>query len=308
MNEMAGTAVLDASTNKFNGTLVGGVWTNGPVLYDGALAFNGTSDAVYFPAPGKPAPAQIGKLNYGSIAIRFRFQSTPYGEIIPLLYYGEAHSGAPQISLIVEIGHEMNPSDQRLYFTIVNALYCYDSGTNLQPNTWYHYVAVVGPNGNTGYLDGQEMISRHYNLGSDATYTNFFSSVPVGECMALGYGRYGEEDPFYYGPCVISDVQIYNRPLSASEIQKLYLDLSDNGVLKCNCQASSDGHSLILSWPSAANCTYTILYASALAPNAWLPLAGFVNMSATPPLNSSTVPMNLPSSGFFRVQATLRSP
>jgi len=51
MNEMMGTAVLEASTNRFNGTLVGGVWTNGPVLYDGALTFNGTSGRCLLSSP-----------------------------------------------------------------------------------------------------------------------------------------------------------------------------------------------------------------------------------------------------------------
>jgi hypothetical protein len=86
-NEMTGTTVLDASTNAFSGTLAGGVWTNGASLYDGALAFDGTNDAVYFPAASTPPPAKIGQLAFGSIALRFRFAATGSPDIIPLFYF-----------------------------------------------------------------------------------------------------------------------------------------------------------------------------------------------------------------------------
>jgi hypothetical protein len=189
-NEQTGGAIHDSSPSAFHGTLQGGTWTGGQFLYDGAVAFDGLDNKVVIPGPGATPPPAIGALTTGCIAIRFRFPATGSGDIIPLFYFGESEPGTPHNSLIVEIGHANNANNRRLYFTIINARFCYDSGVNLLPDTWYHYVAVVGANGNTGYLDGQEMIGRHYNLGSDATYTDFFSSVPVRELLSIAYGLF----------------------------------------------------------------------------------------------------------------------
>jgi hypothetical protein len=182
------------------------------------------------------------------------------------------------------------------------------ASSTLLPNTWYHFVGVVRTNGNTGYLNGQEMTWRHYNLGSNASYTNFFTSVTVRECLALAYGRYGQQDPFYYGPCTISDVQIYSRPLSAGEIRQLYLDVNDAGVFRYNWQVLSAGGGLVLTWPSDTNHTYTILQTGAPAPVNWVPVTDFQDMPASPPINCSTVRVDVTGSAFYRIQATSHGP
>ena len=38
--------------------------------------------------------------------------------------------------------------------------FCYDSWNAIIEGRWYHYVAVVGSNFNTGYLNGQLMKSK----------------------------------------------------------------------------------------------------------------------------------------------------
>jgi len=226
-NDMAGPLVTDLSSNGFHATHSGATWTSGVTLSNGGLTFDGIDDVMVVPGFGLPPPQAIGELEYGSISLRFRFRATASGDIIPLLYYGEADTGTKHNSLIVEIGHGDNPANRRLYFTIVNVRFCYDSGVQLTPETWIHFVAVVGPDGNTGYLNGQEMTTRHYNLGSNASDTDFFSSVPVHELMTIAYGRYGMRDSFFYGPVTVSDVRIYNRELSADEIRCLYEAVSD---------------------------------------------------------------------------------
>jgi hypothetical protein len=114
-------------------------------------------------------------------------------------------------------------------------------------------------------------------------------------------------DPFFHGPCTISDVQIYNRPLNASEVQQLYVDLNDPGIYKYNWQASSDRRSLALSWPSDTNYTYTILHADTPVSIGWLPVTSLMDLSATPPFNCSTVHVDWAESGFYRVDARLRN-
>ena len=72
-------------------------------------------------------------------------QSLADGQILPILYFGEEDTGTPHNSLIIEIGHAHNIANRRLYFTIVNQRFCFDSRINLEENRWYHFVAVVVP-------------------------------------------------------------------------------------------------------------------------------------------------------------------
>ncbi len=220
---------------RLDGDLDPVVWDDGPhglhgtaynITYERgrvglAAVFDSTRDEILVRDDAGLAPLRIGELAYGTIGVWFRYQSVG-GQILPIFYFGEADADAPHNSLIIEIGHGNNAQNRRLYFTIINARFCYDSGVNLEPDRWYHFAAVVGPEGNTGYLDGQEMTRRHYNLGSDATYTDFFASVPVQELLAIGYGRYGKDDRFYHFQGRIDDVRIYDKPLEANEVRGLY--------------------------------------------------------------------------------------
>ncbi len=303
-NDLSGPMVRDSSTNGLAGTLAGGVWTNGISLYDSAVNFSGSSQALFIPAAGTPPPAQIASLRYGSIAIRFRFAASASGDIIPLLYFGEAHSNALHKSLILVIGHASNPSDRRLYFTIINASFCFDTGTNLLPNTWYDFVAVVRPDGNTGYLNGRELTQRHYNLGCTPTNSSFFSSVPVPELLSVAYGRYGADYRFFYGPATISDLSIYNRPLTGDEISQFHGQVDDPGVFRARPPVPCADHSgLVLSWPSATNYHYSIFRTRTMRPALWEPLTNFQDLPATPPLNASTIPLDSAASGFLQIEA-----
>lgn len=211
--------VWDAGLHGLDG--VAGDIIYGQGVIGPAAVFDGAHGGIFILAADGQAPPQIADLAQGAISVWFNYQSIG-ARILPILYFGESDSGAPHNSLIIEIGHGDNPENRRLYFTIINARFCYDSGVNLEPGQWYHFAAVVGPEGNTGYLDGRELTDRHYNLGSNARYSDFFASVPVRELLALGYGRYGKDDRFYHFLGSIDDVRIYDRPLDANEVSDLH--------------------------------------------------------------------------------------
>ena len=217
LDEIAGATIHDQSPNGFHGILQNTTFTDGPL--NGGLEFNGNA-AVFFPKADSAPPQTIASLDHGTIMLWFTFRDFS-GEMLPLFYFGESESGTPHNSLIIEIGHG-NVTNRRLYFTIVNASFCFDSKVNLDSNRWYHFAAVVSENGNTGYLNGQEMTNRNYNLGSNSTYSDFFSSVPRNEMLSLGYGRYGKNDNFWYHKGKIDDVRIYNTALKSAEILKIY--------------------------------------------------------------------------------------
>jgi hypothetical protein len=304
-DEMSGSEIADSSSNHLNGEIEAGIWTDGASACDGAVDLRQPGEAVFFPADGSPAPDQIASLNYGSIAIRFRFPETGSSAVIPIFCLGQRTAQqAEQFTFILEIGHGNDPQNRKLYFTIIDSGFCFDTGINLLPDTWYHFVGVVGPNGNTGYLNGQELTQRHYNLGSTPAYTNFFSSVPNRECMTIGCGRYGGD--FVYGPATVSDLQIYRRPLTAGEISALWADTMDPVLFRVESPSlEAEGSGFVMRWPSDSNYIYSILQSGSV-PGEWQPVPEFGAVPATPPLNTVMIPVEETPSRLFRVQATLR--
>jgi hypothetical protein len=186
-----------------------------------SVLFDSINDRIIISDTINKLPDRIAGLDSGTISVWFKFRNVG-GQMLPIFYYGESSNTAPHNSLIIEIGHGENISNRRLYFTIVNSRFCYDSQSNLEENNWYHFVAVVGKNGNTGYLNGKEMTNRNYNLGSDKNYKNFFSSVTSNKLCAIGYGRYGLNNNFFTFKGNIDDLRIFNRPLTEQDVKELY--------------------------------------------------------------------------------------
>jgi pimeloyl-ACP methyl ester carboxylesterase len=213
--------ILDASTNNLHGKGFSLSYETG--VAGKAVVFNNSQARIFFPEPDQPAPQSIAGLQTGSISLWFKFKNLG-AQVLPVLYFGERSTGSPHNSLIIEIGHGrgQDPTNRKLYFTIVNRGFCFDSWENLIENQWYHFVTVVSETGNTGYLNGKEMANRRYNLGSNSSYTDFFSGVPVDEMLSLGYGRYGQEDPFFTFRGSIDEVRIYDRALTAAEAEELF--------------------------------------------------------------------------------------
>jgi len=215
------SVISDVSGNNLHGKGYNISYESGAV--GKAVVFNNAQARIYFPDINLPAPASIASLGTGTISLWFKYKSLG-AQILPILYFGESSRGTTHNSLIIEIGHGkgLDPANKRLYFTIVNQSFCFDSKENLLGDRWYHFAAVVSETGNTGYLNGKEIVNRQYNLGSNAGYTDFFSGVPVAEMLSLGYGRYGQEDPFYTFKGSIDEVRIYNRAITAEEAGELY--------------------------------------------------------------------------------------
>jgi hypothetical protein len=216
--------VIDGSPKQFHGGAHNVRYEVGPVSK--AAVFDGYSSRIDIPAMHSSPPAEIGNLETGSISLWFKFQSQG-GDILPLLYFGESDAGLPHNSLILEIGHNQDSNDRRLYFTIVVApfnvtRFCFDNGFNLDEETWYHFVAVVSRSGNTGYLNGEELTGRRYNLNSNASFTDFFACVTAKRQLSLGYGRYARNPSFFHFKGSMDDVRLYGRPLSSYEVKALY--------------------------------------------------------------------------------------
>lgn len=181
----------------------------------------------YFSVP----PSHLASLGEGAISVWFKCDGMPADyEIMPIFYYGAYDPclnmpDAANQGLIIEVGHSpIHPESKRIYFTIfangcIFPSFCFDSSEAVTEGEWHHFVAVVGENYNTGYLDGQEMVNRNYNFGN-SSYSQFFADVIKHEALWIGRGYWQGNAAFFDG--AIDDIRVYNKPLSAQEVQGLY--------------------------------------------------------------------------------------
>ncbi len=238
-DEGSGAVVHDVSGNGFHGTLHGGTWISGPL--NGALALDGDDDYVEITQNTSAMRNRLAELGQGSISVWFRVNHIPTGHgIAPIFYYGAEEPctnffDAANQGLIIEAGHSpIHRGSQRLYFTIwangcTYPSFCYDSWHPLSENEWYHFVAVVGENYNTGYLNGEEMVDRNYNFGT-SSYSQFFENAVKHEALWMGRGYWDAvDDPTpLYTEGAIDDIRIYDQPLSSQEISDLYSERNDS--------------------------------------------------------------------------------
>ncbi len=235
-----GKTVHDASPYKVNGELKGDPERVSGIVGSGALAFDGTGDHVEILEKGG-TPVQLRDLNKGSISIWFKARNIPVGNsILPVLYYGNKNGcenmfDASNEGLIIEVAHgRVFSLAKGVFFTIFSEscdlpTFCYDSHSNVHPNDlqgviregeWNHFVAVVGKDFNTGYLNGSEMDFRSYNFGGPNA-SQFFKDALKHERMWLGKGYWDHATAVYFDG-YLDDLRIYERPLSEKEVKKLY--------------------------------------------------------------------------------------
>ena len=219
-----GSVVLNRSGGGMNGINHGAAWE------DGALEFNGVDDYVNVRQFRK-----LGGLSTGTISVWFNAYTAKFGQYVqPLLYFGDADGGPDNTSMTIELGHFYpDRKTSAIYFTIFTVpgakpTFCFDTLFDVELNTWHHFVAVVGENWNTGYLDGVELTGRYYNFGGPNDSV-FLDEVPDPGVFTIGKGFFAYfTDPSYFDGS-IGDVRIYSRPLGADEVVALYDELRDGG-------------------------------------------------------------------------------
>ncbi|MCB9897057.1 MAG: LamG domain-containing protein [Planctomycetes bacterium] len=221
-DELAGTLVRE-HVAQLDGTALG-AWADDGVCGN-ARAFDGVDDMVVLP---QTALAAIGALPQGSLSVWFEFEEfTPFHNVQPIVYMGIDDTAQPDDMLVVEVGHRTGPEgNHKLYITwVVDDVLplCFDTGFDLDFGRWYHFVAVVGPQGNTGYLDGVELVDRHYNFGGPDD-SLFFADIPDPSLFAFGYGKTSDAQTLeflnFHGR--VDEVRVYDRPLSAGEVAVLH--------------------------------------------------------------------------------------
>lgn len=230
----------DNSQFNSNGLLKGNPRQAMGVIGNGCLELDGKDDHVEILQDNK-TPSQFHNLKQGSISIWFKARNIPKEtSISPLFHYGNANGcenmlDASNEGLVIEVAHgKIRKESQGVYFTVFNnpcelPIVCFDTHSEphlqdtsgiIEQNKWYHFVAVVGKDFNTGYLNGEEVSYRHYNF-NDSDASEFFSNALSHDRMWFGKGFWDFGKEVYFDG-YIDDLRIYNIPLSEKEVKDLY--------------------------------------------------------------------------------------
>ena len=221
-DKVKGRVIMDEE-GVANGHIYGHLYPVKGIVRE-ALLFNGSGYVKF----SKEAANLLGGFKESSISLWFKYEEPPYGQrVLPIFYLGIANESEKDNMFIIEIGHARE-GNRRLYVTWVidgRPTLCFDSGFNLKPGEWYHLVVVVSDKGNTAYLNGEELLHRHYNFGNPQKRL-FLADIPAKEIVALGYGKTADKiTPHFskfYG--IIDEVRIYSKPLTGDEAKQLYVE------------------------------------------------------------------------------------
>ena len=195
MNEGTGSYAGDSSGNKNTGTL-----TNGPTWVDGkrgkALNFDGSND--YVAVSGN----STFDLSRGTIAGWFKFDDMSGG-----VDFATGGSWLDE-RFVLHFGYQDNG---KIKFTISNGSSYNVLTSNLSPNMeeWYHVAVTYDGTNQKIYVNGS-LDNTEASAITPAT-----TNVPLYIGRTLGLAP-DNSDGF------IDEVRIYNRALSAAEIQALY--------------------------------------------------------------------------------------
>ena len=165
-----------------------------------AYEFNGTNSYIQIP--------NNSSLNFGTNS--FSISSWIYTETLPNSWKSIVNKGA---SGSIGYGVEISSSNQYIGSIQGNAgvnQHCY--GSLAEINKWVHLVVVFERNNSLRiYVDNSIVEECGYSSGN---------ATSVDNSRSLNFGKY--ETWYFDGK--IDDVRIYNRALSGSEIQELYLE------------------------------------------------------------------------------------
>ncbi len=225
----------DSGPNSLDGTPLNGIVYGDGVLGNG-LQLDGVDDYVNITDAGA-FPSVIGGLSEGTISVWFKFDRLPTSkwEMFPIFYMGDGVGGMGQTSAVIEIGHPTD-GDTQLYWTTYRddlqnePTMCFDTNFNLSPGQWYNFMVVVDPSGNTGYLNGQELVDRDYNFDGPSS-PEFLEDITDQQVTWLGRGYLTFSPVDQYFPGQIDEVLIYDRPLNATEVADYYQSVPEPATL-----------------------------------------------------------------------------
>jgi len=213
-DEDQGSIAYDSAGDN-HGTIHGAQPTTGQV--NGALSFDGEDDYVALPDNN---PIWLPQFNFSCSAwVYFERESTTLlseGEVILDLNHGDSSDTANELGYIIQRRGE----SRRLYFkmtTTTNSDEDLYSNEVLAANRWYHIVAVREGGTQAIYVNG--LLDGSRTCSSDP-----IDFVGGYDDDRINIGRFTTNigHPRFHHKGKIDDVMIFDRALSAEEIQQLY--------------------------------------------------------------------------------------
>ena len=206
----SGTTWTDLSGNGNTGTL-----TNGPTYSSsngGSIVFDGVDDYIEL-------GANSNIQSIGSYAtIECWFKSSALGTSTYSLMVGWGQGSAYYSNFgIGNWGSFSNQESIYLGYNSFTVCYATEGSTKYHDGNWHHAVATIGPNRHKIYVDGVEKILTFGDVADSYSVTNIFGFSPT---TTLQVGRRPYIGGTGYFPGSIPTVRIYNRALTASEIQQ----------------------------------------------------------------------------------------
>jgi hypothetical protein len=185
-DEGSGSAAVDASGNGHTGAITGATWTSSG-RYGGALSFDGVDDSVGL--------GSLGGFSQTAFTLQAWVQKATTKNDVAIL--GSWTGSGPMLW----VDHLAS----RYHLTLAGSLSNYlDSGHNPVPASWQHLAATYDGTTAHFYIDGTQVASRTTSGpgNSDTWRIGAYGSTPGG---------------FFDG--LIDDIRIYDRALTATEIQ-----------------------------------------------------------------------------------------
>jgi len=220
-DEGSGTVAVDASRNGNNGTLLNGpTWTTGRI--GGAVRFDGNNDYVNLPS---------GVLNsLSDVTAAFWIKTSKTGK---QAIFSGANSGNNEEYLVYFTSHT-----QILVFSGESPSFYVAWNIASIANGQWHHVAVVRDDANNRailYIDGTSQAAKATTLNPLSIAAN---GLVIGqEQDAVGGGF----DPVQAFAGDFDELRIYNRVLSAAEIQTL---ANPSAAISKNSNSEPEAHSL----------------------------------------------------------------
>ncbi len=204
-DESSGTTARDSSGHGHDGTLRGDPQWAAGIIGSGALSLDGTDGLVEVPhgtslnlTDALTITAWVKLHNLSTyFFIVCKQPSGTARDNYPGNYEfrTEANTGA------LQFGHQQTQGEQYTFYT---------SGTRIIAEQWYHVAVAFTKAGQVEfYVDGAA-------AGSSAQSTNF--GVLNNEPVRIG----GRKDGYSFFNGLLDDIRVYDRALSAAQIQKLY--------------------------------------------------------------------------------------
>lgn len=197
LNEESGDTAHDHSGNENHGSLNGGV-TQGPegILGSSAYSFDGNDSTV--------STSGFSKGSEVTVSFWIKFSSFPTGQFENLVGDGEASNDYCWMIYRTEDAEKLRP-----HVRTGDGTSSFDSATTVQTGEWYHIVETTS--------NGQ--LRLFINAREDENSPLSYSGTPVNTSNKIYIGQDGRE---YAPDAEISEVRIYDRPLTKSEVQYLY--------------------------------------------------------------------------------------